>query len=63
MANILKQGQKQNLTKLNLDYDGKKEGEDQVKNYLSQGGYFNANKQLASMFTKVWSAYIILHSK
>ena len=26
---------------------------DQVKNYLSQGGYFNANKQLASMFTKV----------
>ena len=36
---------------------------DQVKNYLSQGGYFNANKQLASMFTKVWSAYIILHFK
>ena len=35
MANILKQGQKQNLTKLNLDYDGKKEGEDQVKNYLN----------------------------
>ena len=26
---------------------------DQVKNYLSQGGYFNANKQLASMFSKV----------
>ena len=36
---------------------------DQVKNYLSQGGYFNANKQLASMFTKVWSVYIILHFK
>ena len=35
MANILKQGQKPNLTKLNLDYDGKKEGEDQVKNYLN----------------------------
>ena len=35
MANILKQGQKQNLTKLNLDYDGKKEGEDQVKSYLN----------------------------
>lgn len=26
---------------------------DQVKNYLSQAGYFNANKQLASMFSKV----------
>ncbi len=26
---------------------------DQVKNYLSQGGYFNANKNLASMFSKV----------
>ena len=35
MANILKQGQKQNLTKLNLEYDGKKDGEDQVKNYLN----------------------------
>ena len=35
MANILKQGQKQNLTKLNLDYNGKKDGEDQVKNYLN----------------------------
>ena len=35
MANILKQGQKQNLTKLNLEYDGKKDGEDQVENYLN----------------------------
>ena len=35
MANILKQGQKQNLTKLNLEYNGKKDGEDQVKNYLT----------------------------
>ena len=35
MANILKQGQKQNLTKLNLDYNGKKDGEDQVENYLN----------------------------
>jgi uncharacterized peroxidase-related enzyme len=35
MANILKQGQKQNLTKLNLEYNGKKDGEDQVENYLS----------------------------
>ena len=35
MANILKQGQKENLTKLNLEYDGKKDGEDQVKNYLN----------------------------
>ena len=35
MANILKQGQKQNLTKLNLEYNGKKDGEDQVKNYLN----------------------------
>ncbi len=34
MAYILKQGQKQNLTKLNLGYKGKKDGEDQVKNYL-----------------------------
>lgn len=35
MANILKQGQKQNLTKLNLEYNGKKNGEDQVENYLN----------------------------
>ena len=35
MANILKQGQKQNLTKLNLEYNGKKDGEDQVQNYLN----------------------------
>ena len=35
MANILKQGQKQNLTKLNLDYNGKKDGEDQVESYLN----------------------------
>ena len=26
---------------------------DQVKTYLSQGTYYNANKQLASMFSKV----------
>tara|TARA_Y100000766_G_scaffold185921_1_gene159720 strand:- start:10 stop:606 length:597 start_codon:yes stop_codon:yes gene_type:complete len=35
MANILKQGQKQNLTKLNLEYNGEKDGEDQVENYLN----------------------------
>ena len=35
MAIILKQGQKQNLTKLNLEYNGKKDGEDQVENYLN----------------------------
>ena len=35
MGNILKQGHKQHLTKLNLDYDGKKDGEDQVENYLN----------------------------
>ena len=34
MATIAKQGQKGNLTKLDLDYEGKKDGEDQVKNYL-----------------------------
>ena len=34
MATIKKQGQKGNLTKLNLDYEGNKDGEDQVKNYL-----------------------------
>ena len=34
MATITKQGQKGNLTKLNLDYKGTKDGEDQVKNYL-----------------------------
>ena len=34
MATITKQGQKGNLTKLDLDYEGTKEGEDQVKNYL-----------------------------
>ena len=35
MANILKQGQKQYLTKLNLEYNGNKDGEDQVENYLN----------------------------
>ena len=34
MATITKQGQKGNLTKLELDYEGTKDGEDQVKNYL-----------------------------
>ena len=34
MATISKQGQKGNLTKLDLDYKGTKDGEDQVKNYL-----------------------------
>ena len=34
MATITKQGQKGNLTKLDLDYKGSKDGEDQVKNYL-----------------------------
>ena len=34
MTTITKQGQKGNLTKLNLDYEGTKDGEDQVKNYL-----------------------------
>ena len=34
MATIIKQGQKGNLTKLDLDYEGAKDGEDQVKNYL-----------------------------
>jgi len=34
MATIIKQGQTGNLTKLDLDYEGTKDGEDQVKNYL-----------------------------
>ena len=34
MTTITKQGQKGNLTKLDLDYKGTKDGEDQVKNYL-----------------------------
>ena len=34
MATITKQGEKGNLTKLDLDYKGTKDGEDQVKNYL-----------------------------
>ena len=34
MATITKQGQNGNLTKLDLDYKGTKDGEDQVKNYL-----------------------------
>ena len=34
MTMITKQGQKGNLTKLDLDYEGTKDGEDQVKNYL-----------------------------
>ena len=34
MTTITKQGQKGNLTKLDLDYEGTKDGEDHVKNYL-----------------------------
>ena len=34
MATITKQGQKGNLTKLDLDYEGTKDGEDKVNNYL-----------------------------
>ena len=34
MATITKQGQKGNLTKLDLNYQGTKDGEDQVNNYL-----------------------------
>ena len=34
METIIKQGQKGNLTKLDLNYEGTKDGEDQVKNYL-----------------------------
>ena len=34
MATIIKQGQKGNLTKLDLDYEGTKDGDDQVNNYL-----------------------------
>ena len=34
MATITKQGQKGNLTKLDLNYEGTKDGEDQVNNYL-----------------------------
>ena len=34
MATITKQGQKGKLTKLDLDYEGTKDGENQVKNYL-----------------------------
>ncbi len=34
MATITRQGQKGNLTKLDLDYEGIKDGEEQVKNYL-----------------------------
>ena len=34
MTMITKQGQKGNLTKLDLDYKGSKDGEEQVKNYL-----------------------------
>ena len=35
MADIIKQGEKENLTKLNLDFEGNKEGEEQVQNYLN----------------------------
>lgn len=34
MADIIKQGQNNIITKLNLNYEGHKEGEEQVENYL-----------------------------
>jgi len=34
MADIIKQGQNNIITKLNLSYEGHKEGEEQVENYL-----------------------------
>lgn len=33
---------------------------EQVKSYLSQGGYYNANKQLNSMFAKVRRSVFLL---
>ena len=35
MQEITKQGQNENLTKLNLNYDGKKEGDEQAQSYLN----------------------------
>lgn len=39
---------------------------EQVKSYLSQGSYYNANKQLNSLFAKVckyhFTLYILLYS-
>ena len=35
MEEIKKQGQDLNLTKLNLDYDGQQDGEEQAQNYLN----------------------------
>ena len=34
MQEIIKQGQNNNITKLNLNYKGHKEGEEQVESYL-----------------------------
>ena len=34
MQDIIKQGQNKNLTKLNLNYDGVKDGDEQAENYL-----------------------------
>jgi len=34
MQKIIKQGQTNNITKLNLNYEGHKEGEEQVESYL-----------------------------
>ena len=34
MQKIIKQGQNNNITKLNLNYEGHKEGEEQVESYL-----------------------------
>lgn len=33
---------------------------EQVGQYLTQGGYYNANKQLYFMFTKVLSHYVVV---
>ena len=34
MQDIIKQGQNKYLTKLNLNYDGVKDGDEQAENYL-----------------------------
>ena len=36
---------------------------DQVKSYLSQGTYYNANKQLTSMFSKVCHSFQSYYTK
>ena len=60
MQEIKKQGQNQNLTKLNLDYSGTKDGEDQAQSYLNMvDEKIGFVPNVLAAFTKLYNALML----